>query len=61
LNEAFKIAAENLDKKIHTVTLEQLEAMNLSPFMERAYFGRTSKEWRELLDAKQSQPKVEKQ
>ena len=46
------------NRKGYRVTLEQLEAMNLDPFMERALFGRTSKEWRESLDAKQSQPNV---
>ena len=56
---------ETIDSKIDknrrgfTVTLEQLEAMNMDPFMERALFGRTSKEWRESLDAKHIHPNVE--
>ena len=39
----------NKNSKGYTVTLEQLEAMKLSPSMERLMFGRTSKEWRENL------------
>jgi len=39
----------NKESKCYEVTLEQLEDMKLSPFMERALFGRTSKEWSESL------------
>ena len=69
LKEDYKIFEnmykETIDSKInknnkgYRVKLEQLEAMNLVPFMERALFGRTSKEWRESLDAKHPQPIVE--
>ena len=48
-DDAFHVAAINLDKKTHTMTLEQLKSMNLSPTLERAYFGRTSEEWEKAL------------
>lgn len=32
-----------------TVALKQLKAMNLSPFLELAYFGRTSEDWENQL------------
>ena len=37
------------DKKTHTITLKQLKNMNLSPFLERVLFGRTSEEWEKEL------------
>jgi len=40
----------NPDRKTHTLTLEQLKNMNLSPFLEHAYFGRTSEEWEKELN-----------
>jgi len=40
----------NKNSKGYEITLEQLESMKLSPFMEKALFGRTSKEWRELTN-----------
>ena len=56
---------ETIDSKIDKnrrcfrVTLEQLEAMNMDPFMERALFGRTSKDWRESLNARHYYGKIE--
>jgi len=43
-----EILTSKIDKnsKGYSTTLEQLEAMNMDPWMERVLFGRTSKEWR---------------
>lgn len=34
-----------MENKTHTLTLQQLKDMNLPPFLELAYFGRTSEDW----------------
>ena len=40
----------NKDSWGYEITLEQLEAMKLTPYMEKALFGRTSEEWRKSLN-----------
>lgn len=48
--EDHKIFEDIYKSEENTLTLEQLEKMNLPEWKELALFGRTSKEWRKSLE-----------